>query len=401
MRVPFSPPRIDDAIKQEVLNALNSGWITTGPRTKLFEKKLADYVGVEYVHCSNAATNSMLLVLHALGIKKGDEVILPAYTYAATANVVVHCGAIPVFTDVSDDFLIDVTQIEALITPKTKAIIPVDIAGMPCDYEAIQEIVVRNASTFNAESELQKQLGRIAIVADAAHSVGATIKGKPAALFADFTCYSFHAVKNLTTAEGGAIAFNLPAPINNSELYKYLNIMSLHGQTKDALAKSKAGSWEYDIIAPGFKCNMTDLQAAIGLIELDRYHNDTLKKRKQQFDYYCQLLEGYSNFILPKMETSTKTGSYHLFQLQLANHSESLRNHIIQFAAEQDVALNVHFKPIPLFSYYQKRGYSIANYPKAYSLYQGEISLPIYYDLTTEQQDFVVKTILKALDSWR
>lgn len=401
MHVPFSPPRIDDAIKQEVIAALESGWITTGPRTKLFEQQLAEYVGVEKVHCSNAATNSMLLVLYALGLKKGDEVIVPAYTYAATANVVVHCGAVPVFADVTSDFLIDVQHVERLITPKTKAIIPVDIAGMPCNYEAIMQVILSKQSLFKAESDFQQKLNRIALVADAAHSIGATIHGIPTAKYSDFTCYSFHAVKNLTTAEGGAIAFNLPEPFSNQELYTYLNIMSLHGQTKDALAKTKAGSWEYDIIAPGFKCNMTDLQAAIGLIELKRYQNDTLVVRKKQFDYYNQLLTNNTNFITPIMETENKVGSYHLYQLRLSKPSEELRNYIIQFAAQRNVALNVHFKPLPLFSYYKNRGYSIDNYPNAHQLFQSEISLPIFYDLTQAQQDYVVETLQLAIDSWR
>lgn len=401
MHVPFSPPRIDDAIKQEVIAALESGWITTGPRTKLFEQQLAEYVGVEKVHCSNAATNSMLLVLYALGLKKGDEVIVPAYTYAATANVVVHCGAVPVFADVTSDFLIDVQHIERLITPKTKAIIPVDIAGMPCNYEAIMQVILSKQNLFKAESDFQQKLNRIALVADAAHSIGATINGIPTAKYSDFTCYSFHAVKNLTTAEGGSIAFNLPEPFSNQELYTYLNIMSLHGQTKDALAKTKAGSWEYDIIAPGFKCNMTDLQAAIGLIELKRYQNDTLIVRKKQFDYYNQLLTYNTNFITPIMETENKVGSYHLYQLRLSKPSEELRNYIINFAAQRNVALNVHFKPLPLFSYYKNRGYSIDNYPNAHQLFQSEISLPIFYDLTRAQQDYVVETLKLALDSWR
>ncbi len=400
--IPFSPPRIDDEIIQEVTAALKSGWITTGPRTKQFEKELSAYNGNEYTLCLNSATAGLEIMLRWFGVKEGDEVILPAYTYAATANVVVHCGARPVLVDVSaSDFNINVENVKAAITSKTKVIMPVDFAGLPCDYTALMEVVNSGdvKSKFNAESEVQKKLGRIMILSDAAHSLGATYHGKRTGIWADASVFSFHAVKNLTTAEGGAIALMLPPPFSNEEIYKFLCIYTLHGQNKDALAKMQKGNWKYDIIEAGFKCNMTDLVAAIGLIELRRYNDDTLVVRKQVCDYYYDALSAFDWAQLPILRDEHRESSYHLFPLRIKGVSEEQRDAIIQAIFYEDVSVNVHFIPLPLLSFYKKQGYNIDDYPVTYSNFATEISLPIFYDLTNEQKQRVVSAVVKAVES--
>lgn len=397
--IPFSPPRIDDKICNEVVAALKSGWITTGPRTKEFEKQITSYCGNKNTLCLNSATAGLEIILRWFGVGPGDEVILPAYTYSATANVIMHCGATPIFTDVNEsDFNINVEAIEKAITPKTKVIMPVDFAGWPCDFDAINNLSEKYRSKFIASNDIQKQLGRILILSDAAHSFGASYKGKKTGSLCDVSVFSFHAVKNLTTAEGGAVALNLPSPFNNEEVYKYLCIKTLHGQNKDALAKTQKGNWRYDVIEAGYKCNMTDIAAAIGLIELKRYDNDTLVRRREIFDRYSDGFKNDTRFILPIYQTNEKTGCYHLYPLRIKNISEEQRDLIIKEIFDQDVSVNVHFIPVPSMSYYKGLGYSIQNYPQTYKNYSCEISLPVYYDLDNNKVDTVIKAVLHAVN---
>lgn len=396
--IPFSPPRIDKEIVDEVSRALLSGWITTGPRTKEFEKMLTNYGGHASTLCVSSASAGLELVLRWYGVKEGDEVILPAYTYAATANVVVHCGAKPVMVDSGDDFNISIEAIRKAITPRTKVIMPVDIGGLPCDYLAINALVnepeiKRYFVPGNAE---QTALGRILVLSDAAHSIGGILWGKSVGNLTDISVYSFHAVKNLTTAEGGAICLNLPDPFDNGKVYAILNTKSLHGQNKDALAKTKVGGWQYDIVEAGYKCNMTDLQAAIGLIELKRYDQDMLVRRKQIFDRYAKAFSNDSRFIVPVYELDEKISSYHVFMLRLSIEDESFRDAVIQEIFKREVAVNVHFKPLPMMSFYKKLGYQMSNYPVAYRNYIREISLPVYYDLTEEQVDKVIEVVKES-----
>jgi dTDP-4-amino-4,6-dideoxygalactose transaminase len=402
LKVPFSPPRMDDLIADEVKKVLFSGWITTGPGTKLFEKKIAEYCNVSNALCLNSATAGLEVMLRWFGVKEGDEVILPAYTYASTANVVMHCGATPVFVDVNEsDFNISVDSILMTVTKRTKVIIPVDFAGMPCDYNAINKLVQHNdvRQMFNPQSENQKKLGRIMILADAAHSFGASYHHQKSGSLTDLSVFSFHAVKNLTTAEGGAIALNLPEPFSNEEIYKYLCIYTLHGQNKDALAKMQKGNWRYDIIEPGFKCNMTDISAAIGLVELNRYDNDTLIKRKMIFDYYSEQLGKHDWAFIPTYKDENRTSSFHVFALRIKNCTEVQRDEIIKLIFEEGVSVNVHFIPIPMFSFYKNLGYNIADYPQTFKNYSCEISLPVFYDLTKEQMDAVVNAVVKSVTS--
>jgi dTDP-4-amino-4,6-dideoxygalactose transaminase len=397
MKVPFSPPRIDQKIIDEVTAALTSGWITTGPRTKEFEKRLTAYNGNKSTLCLNSATAGLELILRWFGVKAGDEVILPAYTYSATANVVMHCGATPVFVDTNKtDFNISVSEIEKAITPKTKVIMPVDFAGFPCDYDAINQLVDKYKSVFVPETEEQKLLGRILILSDAAHSIGGLYKGKRTGSLTDVSVFSFHAVKNLTTAEGGAIAFNMPEPFDNEELYKKLNISSLHGQNKDALAKMQKGNWKYDIVEAGYKCNMTDISAAIGLIELERYENDTLVKRKNVFEKYDSLLSNHQWIELPLWKDANRCTSYHLYPIRIKNISEEQRDAIIQEIFNQDVSVNVHFIPVPRLSFYNSLGYKIENYPTAFDNFKREITLPVFYTITDDQIQLVAEALVNA-----
>lgn len=397
--IPFSPPRIDDKIIAEVVDTLKSGWITTGPKTKLFEKRLTEYTGGKSTLCVNSATAGLEIALRWFGVTHGDEVIVPAYTYCATANVVVHCGARPVMVDVKgDDFDIDVEKIRAAITDRTKVIMPVDIAGMPCDYDEIMSLANEEGirRKFSPNNEIQKQLGRIMVLADSSHSVGAMYKGKHTGSLTDVTVFSFHAVKNLTTAEGGAVIFNLPEPFDNEEIYKFLCVLSLHGQNKDALAKTK-GNWKYDVITAGFKMNMTDIMASMGLVELARYDDDTLVKRKKIFDFYSSQFKGDSRFVLPVYETPDKRTSYHVYTLRVKNASEEQRNEIIRRINGKEVSVNVHFQPLPLLSFYSGLGYKMSDYPQAYDNYKCEISLPVYYDLTDEQMQIVADAVKSSV----
>lgn len=397
--IPFSPPRIDDKIIAEVVDTLKSGWITTGPKTKLFEKRLTEYTGGKSTLCVSSATAGLEIALRWFGVREGDEVIVPAYTYCATANVVVHCGAKPVMVDVNaDDFDINVEKIRAAITNRTKVIMPVDIAGMPCDYDEIMSLVNEEGirRKFSPNNEIQKQLGRIMVLADSSHSIGALYKGKHTGSLTDVTVFSFHAVKNLTTAEGGAVIFNLPEPFDNDEIYKFLCVLSLHGQNKDALAKTK-GNWKYDVITAGFKMNMTDIMASMGLVELDRYDDDTLVKRKKIFDFYSSQFKGDARYVLPVYETADKRTSYHVYTLRVKDASEEQRNEIIRRINGKEVSVNVHFQPLPLLSFYSGLGYKMSDYPQAYDNYKCEISLPVYYDLTDEQLQTVVNAVKESV----
>ncbi len=401
MEIPFSPPRIDDKIIAEVVDTLKSGWITTGPKTRLFEQKLGDYVGNSNVLAVSSATAGLELVLKWFGVKEGDEVIVPVYTYCATANVVEHCGAKVVFCDVkADDFNIDTNLIKSLITERTKAIIPVDFAGFPADYNEIFEIIEdpEIKKLFVSNSEIQSNFGRILLLADSAHSLGASYHGLKIGSVADISVFSFHAVKNLTTAEGGAIAFNMPVPFDNAEIYDFFRTYTLHGQSKDAFAKYNNSSWRYDVKFPGYKANMTDILAAIGLVEIQRYEHDTMIKYKQIFDQYDECLSKYDWAELPISKTDTKESSYHLYALRIKNINESKRDLIIRKINSKGVSVNVHFIPIPKFTYYMEQGYDIENYPVAYDNYAREISLPSFYDISKEQISFILETLIWAVE---
>lgn len=397
--IPFSPPRMDQLIIDEVVDTLKSGWITTGPKTKKFEKMLTAYGGHQSTLCVSSASAGLELMLRWFGVKEGDEVILPAYTYSATANVVVHCGATPVFVDIIDDFNISVDAIKKAITSRTKVIMPVDIAGYPCDYDEINELVKQNEykKLFHANTEEQKILGRILVLSDAAHSIGGVYKERKVGNLTDITVYSFHAVKNLTTAEGGAICLNLPEPFDNENIYKYLNMKSLHGQNKDALAKTQIGNWKYDILEAGYKCNMTDIQAAMGLVEIQRYDEDMIVKRKHIFDLYAALLSKFEWAQIPEYESDEKKSSYHVFLLRINNVTENERDAIIAEIFKSEVAVNVHFVPLPLMSFYKNLGYKIGDYPESYYNFSREISLPVYYDLSDEDINTVVDAVKKAV----
>jgi len=399
--IPFSPPRIDQKIVDEVVDTLYSGWITTGPKTKKFEKMLTAYGGHRCTLCVSSASAGLELMLRWFGVGEGDEVIVPAYTYSATANVVVHCRARVVFVDVGADFNISLSAIEKAITAKTKVIMPVDIAGWPCDYNAINELVRKPEirQLFTPRSPEQNQLNRILVLSDAAHSIGGVYDDKKVGNLTDITVYSFHAVKNLTTAEGGAVCLNLPENFDHEDIYKQLNAKSLHGQTKDALAKTQIGSWRYDIMEPGYKYNMTDIQASMGLVELARYDEDMLVKRKHIFDYYSEKLKPYLWAEIPVYESGSTRSSYHVFLLRIRNITEAQRDQIIQGIFSREVAVNVHFVPLPMMTYYRNQGYRIDHYPVAFDNYSREISLPVYYVLTDEMAREVVDAVVESVNT--
>jgi dTDP-4-amino-4,6-dideoxygalactose transaminase len=365
----------------------------------LFEKKLTEYCGNKCTVAVNSWTAGMEVLLRWWGIGPGDEVIVPAITYCASANVVLHTGAKPVMVDINaDDFTISIDKIRQAITANTKVIMPVDIAGFPCDYDAIFELVndPEIKKLFNPNTAYQKQLGRILVAADAAHSFGSTYKGKRSGAIADVSCFSFHAVKNLTTAEGGTMSINLPDSFDHDAIYKELCIKILHGQNKDALAKTQKGNWRYDIVEPGFKCNMTDIQAAIGLVELDRFQ-ENLDRRKTICLAYNAGFANESWAITPKMKDDKRETCYHLYQLRIAGASEEQRDAIIQAIFDQDVSVNVHFQPLPILTAYKSRGYQMADYPNAWNLYANEITLPVYFDLTDEQVKIVIQAVKNAV----
>jgi len=396
--IPFSPPRIDQAVIDEVTAALQSGWITTGPRTKQFEKEISAYCNAKTTIAVSSWTTGMEVLLRWWGVGPGDEVILPVYTYCASANVILHTGATPVFVDINAaDFNLSLEKVAEKITAKTKVIMPVDLGGLPCDYAALYELIEQKKDLFKAASPQQEKLGRILLAADAAHSFGALYQGKRVGSIADITVFSFHAVKNLTTAEGGAISFHLPEAFDHDEIYKTFNIKILHGQSKDALAKTQKGAWRYDVLEPGFKCNMTDIQAAIGLIELGRYQ-ENLDRRKVIFEHYDQAFKKTSWAWTPLYENQEKCCSYHLYQLRIKDITEAQRDAIIQEIFEHDVAVNVHFQPLPLLSAYKNLGYQITDFPQAYANYSTEISLPVYYDLNDEQVKQVIAAVVASVE---
>lgn len=398
--IPFSPPRIDEKTIAAVTEVLKSGWITTGPKTKQFEKEVSAYCGVKTTVAVNSWTTGMQMLLHWWGIGPGDEVIVPAYTYCASVNVIIHSGATPVLVDVNpEDFNGSISKVAERITEKTKAIILVDIGGFPADYDELMTLVKSPEvqSKFQANNALQSTLNRILVIADAAHSFGAIMKGQSAASLSDISSFSFHAVKNLTTAEGGALCFNLPEPFDHEAIYKDICIRILHGQNKDALAKTQIGNWRYDVEEPGFKCNMTDIQAAIGLVELARYA-ESLERRKMIFELYDAAFRDEEWALLPLHTTPTKTTSYHLYQLRIDGANEAQRDAIIQKISEAQVSVNVHFQPIPMLTAYKKRGYKIEEYPETYAKYANEISLPVYFDLSDASVAIVIATVKRAVE---
>lgn len=398
MKIPFSPPYIDDDVKREVLDTLDSGWITSGPRVLALEKLVAEQTGVPHVACCNSATSGLMLLLHWYGVTRGDEVIIPAYTYAATALVVLHLGAKPVLVDSGPDFNMDAAQLRTKISANTKVIMPVDIAGWPCDYNRINEIINEPEvkSRFKPATNNQQQLGRMMILADAAHSIGAIYKGNQMGHAADFTVFSFHAVKNVTTAEGGAMCINLPHGFDNAAIYKTLKLWSLNGQTKDALAKTQGAGWKYDIVYPGFKMNMPDVCAAIGLAQLRKYQTIILPERRRVFNEYVALFSKYEWAQLPPQDTEEKKSSYHLFALRINGISESQRDQMIDHITATGVSVNVHFQPLPLLTVFRERGYTMSDYPVAYDSYSREISLPIYPELDSAKIDFIVNAVVSA-----
>jgi len=400
MRVPFSPPRMDKKMADAVVDTLYSGWITTGPKTRKLEEELTKYTSGKATVCLNSATAGLELALRWFGVKEGDEVILPAYTYCATANVVMHCGATPVLVDVKGDFNIDVSKIEAAITSRTKVIMPVDIAGMPIDYDELHSMLAKSdvRAKFAPHSIEQEKLGRIMVLADAAHSIGATYKRKNSGTLADISSFSFHAVKNLPTAEGGAVIINLPEQFDSLAVQKQFKVKSLHGQSKDALEKTKAGGWRYDITEPGYKCNMTDINAALGLVELERYDSDMLVKRKSIFDKYNALLSKYEWANIPVYKTDDKQSSFHIYMLRINNATEEQRDRIIDKISAEKVAVNVHFQPIPLLSAYKGFGFNMEDYPVAWKNYEQEISLPVFYDISDEQIGWVIDALVSAVE---
>jgi len=400
MKIPFSPPYIDQDVVNEVVDALQAGWITTGPKVKALENEIKRFTGTKEVLCVNSWTSGAIMMLKWWGVKEGDEVIVPAYTYCATALAVMHAGAKPVMVDSGDDFNISVEAIREAITSRTKAIIPVDIAGFPCDYNAIMKLVNEQEITakFKPETENQRKLGRILVLNDAAHSLGAWYeKGIRTGSETDIAIFSLHAVKNVTTAEGGAICLNLPEPFDNAALYEELRMMSLNCQTKDAFSKSKAGGWRYDVIGFGMKINMADINAAIGLAQIRKY-DVLLKKRKRVFQLYNEAFSKYSWVILPPAKKDGRETSYHIYALRIKNITEEKRDAMIDEIAKQEVAVNVHFIPMPMLKFFKQQGYDIADYPVAYNNYKREISLPIYPQLTDEQVQYVIDTVITAYE---
>ena len=396
--VSFSPPDITDLEIEEVVNVLKSGWITTGPKTKLFEKKLSEYINTSKVVSFSSCTWALELVLRIFGLKPGDEVITSAYTYTASAAVAHHIGAKIVLVDtLEDSFLIDPKKLEEAITANTKAIIPVDIAGKMCDYEAIYKAVENKKHLFKIDenNNLQKVYKRPLILADSAHAFGATQKGKNSGQVADFTAFSFHAVKNLTTAEGGAITWKDQEGIDNEQLYKLLTTLSLHGQTKDAFSKNQPGLWEYDIIYPAYKCNMTDIQAAIGLIQLERY-NELLEKRKRIVKMYDDAFISMGLNPIKHFGDDFIT-SCHLYMLKIPKYNEEDRNEFIKRLAKKGVVANVHYKPLPMFTAYKNLGFDIKNYPNAYKHYSQEVSLPLHTLLTDDDINYVINTVKEEI----
>lgn len=398
--IPFSPPDITDLEIESVVDALKSGWITTGPKTKKLEKEIIEFTGADGCVCLNSQTACAELSLRLLGIGSGDEIITCAYTYTATASVIAHVGAKMILVDCLDKdgkLEIDYSAVEKAITDKTKAIIPIDLAGIPCDYEKLFEIVNSKKDLFKPSNEIQKAIGRIAIVTDAAHAFGATYKNKKVGSIADFSNFSFHAVKNFTTSEGGSLTWKTIPGIDNDDIYKKLQLFSLHGQNKDALAKTKAGAWEYDVVGTYYKCNMTDIAAAIGLAQMQRYQK-MLEKRKN-------IIKKYDEAFLPmgllplKHYTDEYSSSGHLYIIRIPDIEEKTRNEIIEEMAKRGIATNVHYKPLPMHTAYKELGFNISDYPNAFNRYKNSITLPLYTKLTDDDVDYIISNFKEVIEN--
>ena len=390
MKIPFSPPDISETEINEVVEALKSGWITTGPRTKELERRIAEYVGVNKCVCLNSQTACAEMALRVMGIGEGDEVIVTAYTYTASASVVAHVGAKLVLVDISkDNFQMDYDKLEAAITEKTKAIIPVDLGGVPCNYDRIFDIVNKKKALFKPSNDMQRALGRVAVMADTAHAFGAKVGEKSVGSIADFSSFSFHAVKNLTTAEGGALTWNTIEGVDDEAIYKKLQLLSLHGQSKDALSKTQIGAWEYDVLGPWYKCNMTDIAAAMGLGQMKRY-DAMLKRRAEIISRYDAAFKPMGIEVLPHY-TENHTSSGHLYITRVPNITPEQRNEIIIKMAEQGIVCNVHYKPLPMLTAYKNLGFDIKDYPNAYAHFVNEITLPLHTCLTDEEVDYIIE----------
>lgn len=401
MQVPFFRPDITQDEIDAVSETMKSGWITTGPKTKQFEKELAQFCGTSRFACFNSATAALECALRLLGVGPGDEVITSAYTYTASCSVIVHVGATPVLVDVAEDSLeMDYYKLEQAITSKTKVIIPVDIAGIMCDYDRIFQIVEDHSDIFTPGNEIQEAFGRIVVLSDASHSLGATYHGKPSGSVGDFSAFSFHAVKNITTGEGGGLTWRSTDAFDGAEFYNDIQLMSLHGQSKSALAKTQPGTWEYDIEVPGYKWNMTDISASLGLAQLHRYPS-MLARRRELLNRYSDALDDYGVYVAMHY-TDEGSSSGHLAITRLVGFDENQRDRFIAtMADDHGVACNVHYKPLPMMTAYQKLGFSIADYPKAYDYYRNEVTLPLYSAMADEQQEYIIDSFLETLDQIR
>jgi dTDP-4-amino-4,6-dideoxygalactose transaminase len=401
MKIPFSPPHIKQEAIDEVVDTLQSGWITTGPKTKLFEQRITDYCGAKKTLCVNSATFGLEICLRWFGVGAGDEVIIPAYTYTATANTVAHTGAKIVMVDVNmNDFNLNLEEVKKAITPKTKVIIPVDIAGLPVDTSELISYLERDEirSQFSASTENQEKLGRVLVLSDAAHSIGARLFGERIGKFADITVFSFHAVKNITTAEGGAIAFYLPQAFDHEKIYKEINMISLHGQSKDALAKTQKSAWRYDVLHTGYKGNMTDIQASLGLVALKYYEIDNLPRRREIMEYYQSVFKKYDWAELPVLKDENRETSYHIYMLRINGIDVQKRDRIIDEIFETGVSVNVHFQPLPILTAFKNMGFNIMDYPVALCNYSREITLPAYQDLTDDQLKYITENVVASVE---
>ncbi|WP_276133197.1 DegT/DnrJ/EryC1/StrS family aminotransferase [Polluticoccus soli] len=398
LSIPFSPPFIDEDVISEVVDTLRSGWITTGPKVKQLETLAKEFIGCKQAVCVNSWTSGATLTFKWLGIGPGDEIIIPAYTYAATALTVIHAGATPIMVDVLEDCTIDPEAVKKAITPRTKAILAVDFGGWPCNYTELLKIVTSPEvkTGFTATNAVQQNFARPIVIADAAHSLGAQYGGAAAALAADLTIFSLHAVKNITTAEGGLISLSLPEPFDNEEVYHWMKLHSLNGQTKDAFAKSNEGAWKYDIVTDGLKINMTDVCAAMGLAQLRKYRDQLLPARKEVFGYYSSLLSEKEWAMIPACEDDSRVCSYHLFPLRIRQVDESQRDRIIKALADKGIATNVHFIPLPMLTLFKNMGFKIGDFPVAYRCYANEISLPLYPTLSFNQCVYIAEQLEKA-----
>lgn len=401
MNIPFSPPDITEAEISAVTEALRSGWITTGPKTKLLEKNIAEYLGTKKVVCLNSATAGLELVLRILGIGEGDEVIVPAMTYTASCSVIEHVGATPVIIDIQEDsFQFDYELLRKAITSKTKVIIPVDLAGIPCNYDKLYEIVEKEAFKFVPNSKIQELIGRVTILSDSAHAFGAKYKNNMIGQVSDFSVFSFHAVKNFTTAEGGSVTWSNKLPLNSDDLYKQFQIYSLHGQTKDALEKTKIGSWEYDILVPGYKCNMTDIMASIGLVQLDRYEG-LLNKRSEIVEMYNNGFKGTNVKPLVHLPSDESyKSSMHLYIVHLEGLNRAQRDSIIQKMAEAGIACNVHYKPLPMLTAYKNMGFEVNDFPNALKYFNNTMTLPLHTKLSDEEVNYIIESLKLILEEF-